>query len=518
MKLVTSDVMKKLDKITIEEYGVSGLTLMERAGSGAFSLMEKHFKEEIKKGIAIIAGSGNNGGDGFVVARHAKEKGLRVEVYLLVEPELLKGDALENYKKIKDSVKIEKIDASHTVDILSSKFSAFGCLVDAIFGTGFRGSVEGIYRNVISAINLSGTKVLAIDIPSGLNPDTGEVMGIAVRADITATFGLPKIGQFLKDAREYTGRVEVIDIGIPEELVEKQKSEGELITISDARKIIKKRHWNAHKGNFGHLLIIAGSYGKTGAAVLASEGALRTGAGLVTLAVPSSLNPVFEVKTTEAMTIPVKDDGKGIFTEASLKEIEIALEGKDAVVLGPGIGTHKNTISFVKKLLKIISVPVIIDADGLNCISSYPEILKKLKIPVVLTPHPGEMARLCGEKVNMIMQDRIKTAVEFSEKYACVLLLKGALSIIADKGERWTVNPTGNPGMATGGMGDVLAGIIGSLLAQGMDPYNSARLGAFVHGWAGDKVAEEYGPFGFKAGELADKIPYFWKKIFNDFV
>lgn len=518
MNLVTSEIMKKLDKITIEKYGVPGLTLMERAGRGAFDLLEKYFQNEIKRGIAIIAGGGNNGGDGFVVARYAREKGYRTEVFLLIEPEKLKGDALENFRRIEKDLKIENLDVSLNQSKLIEKFRNFGCLVDAIFGTGFRGTVEGFYREIIEAMNKSRVKVLSIDVPSGLNPDTGNVLGIAVKSDITATFGLPKLGQFMESAPEYTGKIEVVDIGIPQELVEKEKTEGEIFTLSDARKIIKPRCWNAHKGDFGHLLIIAGSPGKTGAAVLASDGALRSGSGLVTLAVPASLNPVFEVKTTEAMTIPVKDNSRGIFSEESLSDICKAMEGKDAVALGPGIGTHKNTSAFVEKLLEIITVPVVIDADGLNCLANFPDRLKRLKIPVILTPHPGEMVRLSGEKIEKIKKDRIKSAMEFSKKYRCILLLKGALSVTADSGECWTINTTGNPGMATGGMGDVLTGVIGSLLAQGIEPYDSARLGAFVHGWSGDELAGEYGPFGYKAGEVADRIPLLWKKIFEDFI
>lgn len=518
MKLVTSDTMKKLDRITIEQYGIPGLTLMERAGKGAFALLEKYFARDLEKGIAVVAGGGNNGGDGFVVARYAHEKGLRTEVFLLVDQESLKGDALENFNRIKNSVRVENISDSKTEEDLVEKLKSFGCVIDAIFGTGFRGNVEGIHKKVISAINRSNKKVLAIDIPSGLNPDTGEVMGIAVKANVTATFGLPKVGQFLGNAREFTGTVEVIDIGIPEKLIEEEAGDGEVFTLSDARRIIKRRQWNAHKGNFGHLLIIAGSPGKTGAAVLTSEGALRAGAGLVTLAVPSSLNPVFEVKTTEAMTIPVRDNGKGIFIQESIRAVEKALDGKDAVAIGPGIGTQKETVAFLKKLLEIITVPVVIDADGLNCLANFTEKLKKLKIPVILTPHPGEMARLSGEKIEKINNNRIKSAIEFSNKYRSVLLLKGALSVTADNGRCWTINPTGNPGMATGGMGDVLTGVIGSLLAQGISPYDSARLGAFVHGWAGDTLVSEYGPFGYKAIEVANKIPLLWRKIFDDFV
>ncbi len=518
MKLVTSDIMKKLDWLTIEEYKIPGLDLMERAGRGAFLLMKKYFPEELKDGVAVVAGGGNNGGDGFVVARYAYEEGLKTEVFLLVEPDSLKGDALENYNKIKNHVKIEKLKDSFTLSELRDRFRKSGCIVDAVFGTGFRGSVKGFSKTVLSAINESGRKVIAIDVPSGLNPDTGEVMGVAVRAEVTATFGLPKLGLFLGNAREYTGIVEVVDIGIPVQLVEKEKADGELFTLGDVRKILKRRRWNSHKGDFGHLLLIAGSPGKTGAAVLASEGALRTGAGLVTLAVPESLNPIFEMKTTEAMTIPVLDNGTGIFIEASLKDIEKALEDKDAVALGPGIGTHKDTITFVKKLLEIISVPLVIDADGLNCIASFPERLKKLKIPVVLTPHPGEMARLSGKGIEGIQKDRIKTAVDFAKESRCIVLLKGALSVIADRNGRWTINQTGNPGMATGGMGDVLTGIIGSLLAQGIEPYDSARLGAFVHGMASDELAREYGPFGYKACEVADRIPLLWRKFFKDFI
>ena len=513
MKLVTADKMRELDNLTIEKHGVPGIVLMERAGKGAFDLLLKCFTEEANAGIVVVCGGGNNGGDGFVLARYAHENSIPVKIILLAKPTTLKGAALENYQKITDKVPVELLSDAANAQQVTERFGNAGCIVDAIFGTGFRREADGLYKVVIEAINNANRRIIAIDIPSGLNPDTGEAMGCAVRADLTVTFGLPKIGQAMYAAGGCLGRLEVVDIGIPQEEIKRIKSNAEIFIIDDLRQLIKPRKWDAHKGNFGHLMIIAGSHGKTGAAVMVAAAALRTGAGLVTLAAPKSLGAIFEAKTTEAMTVNIEDKRKGFFGPGSIKNLMKALEDKNAIALGPGIGTDPDTASFMKKFLERIKMPAVIDADGLNCISKDLSILKKAKTPLILTPHPGEMSRLCKIPKEKIQNDRIKTALDFSKKYGCILVLKGARTVTSSPEGIYTVNTTGNPGMATGGMGDILTGIIGSLLAQGYSAYDAARIGAFVHGFSADRLARNYGPFGYLATEVADEIPGIWKEI-----
>ncbi|HEY4715743.1 MAG TPA: NAD(P)H-hydrate epimerase, partial [bacterium] len=367
MKLVTADKMRELDNLTIEKHGVPGIVLMERAGKGAFDLLLKCFTEEANAGIVVVCGGGNNGGDGFVLARYAHENSIPVKIILLAKPTTLKGAALENYQKITDKVPVELLSDAANAQQVTERFGNAGCIVDAIFGTGFRREADGLYKVVIEAINNANRRIIAIDIPSGLNPDTGEAMGCAVRADLTVTFGLPKIGQAMYAAGGCLGRLEVVDIGIPQEEIKRIKSNAEIFIIDDLRQLIKPRKWDAHKGNFGHLMIIAGSHGKTGAAVMVAAAALRTGAGLVTLAAPKSLGAIFEAKTTEAMTVNIEDKRKGFFGPGSIKNLMKALEDKNAIALGPGIGTDPDTASFMKKFLERIKMPAVIDADGLNC-------------------------------------------------------------------------------------------------------------------------------------------------------
>ncbi len=355
-------------------------------------------------------------------------------------------------------------------------------IVDALLGTGLSSKVKGIYAEAIALINNSGKPVIAVDIPSGIDAATGRVLGCAVKADFTVTFALAKCGHLLYPGAEYTGRLRIVDIGIPAEIT--AAAEGyEFLDAEAVRPLLKRRSPGAHKGDSGHCLIVAGSTGKTGAAAMAANSAVRAGAGLVTLAVPASLNAILEMKTTEAMTIPIPDNDSGLFGDEAFIAILSAIMGKDAVALGPGISLNPGIAMLVRDLVANVSQPLVIDADGLNALSEDPDILlRKKSATVILTPHPGEMGRLAALSTAEVESDRIGVARAFAVKYRIYLILKGARTIIAAPDGAVAINGSGNPGMASGGMGDVLTGVLAALLAQGYEPFHGVQTGG-IHPW-----------------------------------
>jgi len=374
-------------------------------------------------------------------------------------------------------------------------------------GTGVKSEVTGVYGEVIDMINAAGAPVVAVDIPSGVDAGSGRVLGRAVRAEMTVTFALPKLGNILHPGAELCGRLIVADIGMPDTVVAEAPG-CEFVDLDCARGLFCPRAVAAHKGSNGHCLVVAGSTGKTGAAAMAANSALRTGAGLVTLAIPASLNPILEVKSTEAMTLPVGRGNVEYLQAGALGELLRAAGGKDAVALGPGLGTAPSTVYLVQSLIPALAAALVMDADGLNAVAANREILLKRRGRVtILTPHPGEMARLCGCTVPEVEADRIGCAREFAARFGVHLVLKGARSIIAAPDGRVAINGSGNPGMATGGMGDVLTGVIAALVGQGYDPFAACLLGVFIHGHAADLLAESHGTQGLTATDVQDRLP-----------
>jgi len=507
MKLVTREEMRELDRRTIEEIGILGLVLMENAGRGTAQIIKKKFEPEKKK-VAIFCGRGNNGGDGLVVARYLKNWGWSVKVYLLSEKEKITGDAKVNLEVwLKMGGELKEIISAEDLHSIKEEIERFDLIVDALLGTGLKDEVKGISKEAIQLINALGKPVIALDVPSGIDATSGRVLGVAVKATLTATFGLPKIGLLIHPGLEYTGELFVVDISIPQVLVEEMNLKH---TLLDPQELdlspLKPRPLDTHKMTYGHLLIIAGSVGKTGAAAMAGEAALKMGTGLVTLGVPKSLNPILEVKLTEVMTYPLSDK-EGVFSEEALKEVLEILPGKSALAIGPGIGTEGGAKRLTLELLKLSQVPILIDADGINCLVGELEVLKSKKAPVILTPHPGEMARLLGITSKEVQTQRIELSREFAEKYGVILVLKGSRTVIAEPGGRVFINPTGNPGMASGGTGDILTGMIGGLLAQGMNPLEAAKLGVYLHGLSGDLAKEERGEVCLVATDLLKYLP-----------
>jgi NAD(P)H-hydrate epimerase len=509
MKVSTAEQMQELDRKSIEAYRIPGIVLMENAGRGAVEAILSAYPDIRKRKIAIVAGKGNNGGDGFVIARHLLNQGTSVKVFLLTDPKSLRGDAETNFN-IFHHMKGEIISVPSSKDYQKVKKSLeyFDLLIDAIFGTGLDAEVRGYYREVIDHLNTLGKPIVAVDIPSGLDANTGKPLGTAIRASLTVTFGLPKVGHLISPGLNYVGSLKVIDIGIPTRLVEEEKIQTHLLEYQEIQKWLSiPRRPNTHKGDYGHLLVIAGSVGKTGAAAMACEAALRIGAGLVTLAIPKSLNSIMEVKLTEVMTEPLPETPKQTLSLRAFNALLRLCENKRAVIIGPGIGTYKETQSLVIKLIRTLDLPIILDADGLTSLAAQPKTLLATKQHLILTPHPGEMARLVQSTAKEIQEDRIGISRNFSQSHHVYLVLKGNRTLIATpKGEVF-INPTGNPGLASGGTGDVLTGMIGGLICQGLDILPSLLISVYLHGLAGDEVAQELGEKSLVATDIIKKIP-----------
>ncbi len=520
MKIVSCEQMRDMDKRAIFG-GTPGVELMERAGTGLVSVLNEEIPEVVKKKFIIFVGSGNNGGDGLVVARKLKELGAQVRVALLAEEEEMKEDTKANLTRARaaeiDTILVKEISPER----IREEISRSDIIVDAIFGTGFSGTIEGIAKDTIEAINGSKKYVVACDIPSGVNGDTGEVGGICVASDLTVTFAYPKRGLFLYPGYRFTGGIRVVNIGVAGEGL---LSRWNMITSSEIRDILPKRRKDAHKKDFGHVLVLAGSCGMTGAATLACQGALRVGAGLVTLGIPESLNAIMEVKVTEVMTLPLPETAEKSLSEKGVGEILDFIERRkvDIIVLGPGLSTNRNTGKLVKNLLNKVDLPCVLDADGINLLVGEAS-LAEAKAKIIITPHPGELARLLGRKTEEIQRNRIRYASQFSRENNLICVLKGYQTVVA-KGDDIYINPLGNPGMASGGTGDVLSGMIGGLAGQlrlseteKKDSLLSAAVcGVYLHSLAGDLAKGVKGEMSLIASDIVDNIPEAIRKVLEN--
>jgi hydroxyethylthiazole kinase-like uncharacterized protein yjeF len=482
MKAVTTEQIRQLDQRTIAA-GTSGEELMERAGYAVAKTAVQFLKRSDSRSALLFAGKGNNGGDAFVAARHLAAAGCEPTVVLFCRRDELHGDALTHFQRMV-GVKITEWPCEP---------QGAGVIVDGLLGTGLRGDVCEPYAGAVKFINGLRLPVVAIDIPSGLDSDTGEVHGTCVRADVTVTMGLPKIGLLKPVATDFVGRIEVADIGFSREFVDEFQTEVELLTSSDVTKLLPRRRRSAHKGDFGHLLVIAGSEGYTGAPVICAHAAARAGVGLVTLAVTRDIYPIVASSCPpEVMPRPVTFDE---LTPNYLSQF-------DAIALGPGLGQKPEVQKAVWKLVTSASARMVADADALNALAHGVAALKKVKGRMMVTPHPGEMARLVGKSAKEVQAQRWEIARGFAQEYGVVTVLKGAGTVVADHSGKLWINSTGNPGMAKGGMGDALTGIIGALLAQGLSPFDAARAGVFVHGLAGDLASQKRGERAMLVSDL----------------
>ena len=510
MKVVTAAEMRQIDQDTIESIGIPGIVLMETAGSTIVGAIEQHYPTAER--IGILVGKGNNGGDGLVIARQLAHTGHDVHIFLVSPADSFTGEAAINLQIAKNlGLRIEAI----LIEKEAWKRWMTNCelLVDAIFGTGLRGAVRDPIATLIDAINSLSTPILSVDLPSGLDADTGNPLGICVRADRTVTIGLPKRGLLVHPGAELAGELEVADIGFPKRVIDAQDIKVHWTTAAEASEWIPQRPPASHKGSYGRVLVVAGSTGMTGAAALASEAALRAGAGLVTLATPKHLNPILEGLLPEVMTLPLPEtDAGSLSVSATSAILEFAEKTKSVLAIGPGISQHPDTVALVHQLVREnrehkLGGRIVIDADGLNAIAQIPEIMSFLDRETVLTPHPGEMARLTNTAVSTLEADRIRTAQTYASEHGLTLVFKGAPTVISDADGNVWINSTGNPGMGTGGMGDVLTGVIAGLMAQGLSSERAATLAVYIHGLAGDIVSEKLGRHGLIASDVLKAVP-----------
>ncbi len=506
MKLVNAAEMRELDRRAIEEVGLPSLVLMEHAGRTTYQVLRREFPG-LAGEVAVVAGRGNNGGDGFVVARYLANAGQPVAVFLLGERQQVQGDARVNLEILAHlGVAVMEITTAADLNPVVHRLAKAGLVVDALLGTGLNAPIGGLMATLVERLNHLRAPVMAVDIPTGISADTGEVLGVALKAQVTVTYGWPKIGQLVGAGRDYVGRLWLADISIPPELAGEVPLE--LAEARALRQLLPPRPFGSHKGSFGHLLVLAGSEGKTGAAALASAGALRAGAGLVTLGVAASLCDILAGKLTEAMTLPLPEaPGARALGKAALAPIGQFLQPNSTVALGPGLGTHPETRELVCRLAHDLPQAMVIDADGINNLAADPACLGGAAGPRILTPHPGEMARLLGLSTQEVQARRLDLVRESAARYGVTLVLKGAQTLVAEPGGRASLNPSGNPALASGGTGDVLTGLIGGFLAQGLAPWDAARLGVYLHGLTADYFAAQHGPRGMIAGDLLRLFP-----------
>jgi hydroxyethylthiazole kinase-like uncharacterized protein yjeF len=511
MKIATVQQIKNIDRRAIREFGIPGPVLMENAAAAVMAEMEKFFDGLAGARVGILCGKGNNGGDGLALARRLSIRGVPVRVALLAPFGAVTGEAKVHLSILR---KTDAEIAQHAgTDAIADVVAWSDILVDALLGVGLSTPLKGAYAFAVELMNASSKPLVAVDVPTGINADTGEVMGSAVRADLTVTMALLKRGLVLHPGARHAGTIRVADIGIPSEVADKEKILTSLLTHGSTWGLIDPRQPDSNKGNFGHALVVAGSLGKAGAAVMTALGALRAGAGLVSVATPNSLVPIIQQHVFEAMCVSSAESIDGTLGIGAEDELLKAAAKMSACVIGPGLSTHYETVRVVRNFVQRLAVPAVIDADGLNALVGSLDVLRKTKAPLIMTPHPGEMGRLLDISSREVQKDRIGVASSFAVKYKVTLVLKGAGTVVAAADGRAFINSTGNPGMATGGTGDVLSGMIAGFLAQGYPSTQAACLGVYLHGLAGDLAAKEKGEMAMIAGDLIEKIPDAIKEI-----
>jgi hydroxyethylthiazole kinase-like uncharacterized protein yjeF len=508
--LVTSAEMRDCDRSAITGLMIPGLVLMENAGRGVVDLIEKQYGMVMGKSFIVVCGKGNNGGDGFVVARHLLLRGAKVSVVILSHPGDYKNDAKVNYKILKNLIKDNR---SHLCMLPYPSLRRLSMLpkgdflIDAIFGTGFSGELRGHYHAIINWMNDRIEVKIAIDSPSGLDTDTGAVHGVAFKADMTVTMCLKKIGLYIGKAREYVGKVEVVDIGFPPERSGKNYTT-QLIHLSDIKKSLPLRPFNVHKHNVGKILVLAGSRGLTGAAAMTSMSAMRVGAGAVVLGTPESVYPVLAKKLTEVMVTPLWETSGGSLSNTAFDQMKIHLDWADLVIIGPGLSVHPETVELIQHIIKTVQKPMVIDADGLNAFTNDPVRLRRHKSKnIIITPHTGELSRIIGIPSAEIEANRVTIAKQCAKELDVILVLKGAPTVSVTQKEIAYLNSTGNAGMATAGSGDILTGVISGLWAQKMPPEEAAYTGVYIHGLSGDLAKGKLGEKSLLAMDINQFLP-----------
>ncbi|HRW11503.1 MAG TPA: NAD(P)H-hydrate dehydratase [Syntrophomonas sp.] len=506
MKLITADEMKAIDRRASKDYLIPSIVLMENAGMRTTEKIVELLDGVQERCIIILVGRGNNGGDGLVIARHLLNAGAQVDVFMCAEADQLSGDAAINYAildRMKGRIHPLRQEADRERFIMA--LLQADMVVDALYGIGFRGSLSEFEAEIARLVNQSQSMVLAVDIPSGLEADTGQVNGIAFKADYTVTFALPKRGMILGRDRQHVGQLTVADISIPGALLKDEALQLQIITKEMVSPYFKPRNSNTHKGSYGHTLVIGGSMGMSGAVVMTAWAALRCGAGLATLALPDKIVSAAGL-VPEIMSRGLPSTSQGAIAAEACPILENLLGTVSVCALGPGMSRYGEGHAVVKTVLEKAGIPVLIDADGLNALQGDTEILRDRQVPIVITPHPGEMARLTGRSVEEIQNQRIDISRDYASEWGVTIVLKGHHTIVAHPSGQVFINVNGNPGMATAGSGDVLSGIIAGLMAQGMKPTEAAVAGVYLHGWAGDEAARHQGQRSLTATDLIHRM------------
>jgi NAD(P)H-hydrate epimerase len=508
VEIPTSQQMRRIDRRATARFGVPAIVLMENAGLRMLEALQRIDGDLSSRRLLLLCGKGNNGGDTFVLARHLHNRGIPFAALLFGRRREVRGSAGVNLRALERLGEAPReVTGRGEWKACRGLLESCDLIVDGILGTGLSRPVQGFLASVIEEVNQARALVVAVDVPSGLSGDTQEIPGPCVRADHTVTFVRPKLPHVLPPAEQMCGRVQIADIGLPHEAVVAEGIDLDLLQAEELAALIPKRRPDSHKGDYGHALVIAGSRGKGGAARLAALGALRAGSGLVTAAVPGGLQSGFVSRAMEVMTEGLPETADGTLAESGLTRLLALLEGKHAIAIGPGLTTHPETRRLVREVVRRARVPVVLDADGVNAFVGEETALSGRKRPLVLTPHPGEMGRLLGTSGRDVQSRRLSLAREFARRHRCHLVLKGYRSLLATPGGMVHVNPTGNPGMATGGSGDVLTGLLVGLLAQGIEMSAAARLAVYLHGLAGDLAAAEVGEAPLIARDILQHFP-----------
>jgi hydroxyethylthiazole kinase-like uncharacterized protein yjeF len=519
MYVVTPEEMREIDNRAIREFGIPGLVLMENAAIRTVDVIGWEYPNLYKSGrVLVLVGGGNNGGDGLAIARHLMLKGAAVKAALFVSEDKLVGDARTNYDIYRalggEVLLICRKNPNHLQE-LDRCIEKADLIVDSILGTGLSRDIEGTVSDVIERVNRSPVPVVSVDIPTGINGVNGRVMGTAIRADYTVTFGNIKRGHLFYPGREYSGKLFVSPISLP--LCSAESIGVKTFTLEDGEvsEGLRERPKDGHKGTFGKVGVIAGSLGMMGAASLTSMAALKGGAGLVTLGCPLNHMSIYQSKMTEVMTYPLEDGDEGYLTGEAIPSVQDFLKDKDVLAIGPGLGPKCHGLQILRYILDRFDISIIMDADALNHISKDPGLFRTCKGSIVITPHPGEMARLTGMDIKDITESPIEVAGKFAKEMGVVVLLKGATTVVAHPDGRIYLNSTGNSGMATGGSGDVLTGLIAALVAQGYSTYDAAVYGSFIHGRAGDYAMKKWGETGLVAGDILNEIPLVFRDMYE---
>ena len=506
MRILNAAQMREADRFTIEDIGIPSLVLMENAGRQVVAAMEAAYESRLGGRVAVLCGRGNNGGDGFVIARTLAQRGVDVSVFLIGRVSDVRGDARTNLEILgRLGLTVVEVADSQAWELHFSEVSDCSLIVDAIFGTGLNAPVSGFIESVITDVNTSGIPIVAIDLPSGLSADSPEPIGPSIEAGLTVTLAAPKLPLVLPPAETRAGDIVIADIGIPGDVIESVEGPRvDLLTRASMRDLITPRTPDSHKGDYGRVLIVAGSRGKTGAAHLAATGALRSGAGLVTIATPSTCQAVVAAMGAEYMTEALDETDEGLDANGVDRVLEMA---RDVIALGPGLGRGSATREFIKQLVDRATMPLVVDADGLNAFVDDPDRLAGREgRDIIITPHPVEMARLVGISTDEVQASRLEIARNFAVAHRLFVVLKGHRTLIATPDEKIFINPTGNPGMATGGTGDVLTGMIAAWLAQLLDAEAACKLAVYLHGLAGDLAEADEGEVAMTSADVAGHL------------